>query len=437
MDFIEYVRLAGRKSGITIHVTMSMMNVVGGALQSVVVVNYNIVSGLFACFGYTVRLAATVVAILLYAVVDVFGHLLQLVKEVTVFCLTGLRLLYSVLLFVGHLTSLLVGCVEAVASWSANVLPSAMRVTGSVITESKIQLAVMFESLLHVLCGVGLWLKDACATIVNPIWEILAQVARETCTNIAALTGVSVLAIPLERIRSSILHVVDYTRSHVINSIRLPRSQLVFEILLLLIILSTLLLMVRKLIHSRKLQDFMFPNFLNNVEMRIPIDDTFDASDDELAVDQPHVFNYDAPTDTDTESGTEFDIDEFDVSDINSTDFSTTTDDEFWDENDENDHHSVNIQLPEPQSRARTPSILSKLGDKTNIVDVGRIIESERDKRLCVICQDQEKSVLILPCKHMCLCVNCAHSIASSRARMRRTCPLCRVPFHTVMNVYV
>ena len=415
-----------------------MMNVVGGAIQSVVLVNYNFVSGLFACLGYTIRLAATVVAILLYAVVDVFGHLLQLAKELTVFCLTGLRLLYSFVLFVGHLTSLLVGCVEAVASWFANVLPSAMRVVGSLITESKIQLVVMFESLLHMLCGVGLWLKEACAIIANPILETLAQVVRETYTNVAAwfetaalaLTGASVLAIPLERLRSSIQHMVDYTRSNLIHSIRLPRSQLVFEILMLLLILTTLLLLVRKLIHSRKLQDFMFPNLLNNVELRTPIDDTFDASDDEIA------FNYAAPGDTATESGTESDIDSIDVSDTNSTDFSTT-DDEFWDENDENDHRAVNIQLPEPQSRARTPSILSKLADKTNIQDIGRIIESERDKRLCVICQDQEKSVLILPCKHMCLCVNCAHSIASSRARMRRTCPLCRAPFHTVMNVYV
>ena len=415
-----------------------MMNVVGGAIQSVVLVNYNFVSGLFACLGYTIRLAATVVAILLYAVVDVFGHLLQLAKELTVFCLTGLRLLYSFVLFVGHLTSLLVGCVEAVASWFANVLPSAMRVVGSLITESKIQLVVMFESLLHMLCGVGLWLKEACAIIANPILETLAQVVRETYTNVAAwfetaalaLTGASVLAIPLERLRSSIQHMVDYTRSNLIHSIRLPRSQLVFEILMLLLILTTLLLLVRKLIHSRKLQDFMFPNLLNNVELRTPIDDTFDASDDEIA------FNYAAPGDTATESSTESDIDSIDVSDTNSTDFSTT-DDEFWDENDENDHRAVNIQLPEPQSRARTPSILSKLADKTNIQDIGRIIESERDKRLCVICQDQEKSVLILPCKHMCLCVNCAHSIASSRARMRRTCPLCRAPFHTVMNVYV
>ena len=40
--------------------------------------------------------------------------------------------------------------------------------------------------------------------------------------------------------------------------------------------------------------------------------------------------------------------------------------------------------------------------------------------KLCCICQDAEREVLLLPCKHFCLCSKCA-SHESLRA-----CPICR-----------
>ncbi|KAJ8300143.1 hypothetical protein KUTeg_021662 [Tegillarca granosa] len=68
--------------------------------------------------------------------------------------------------------------------------------------------------------------------------------------------------------------------------------------------------------------------------------------------------------------------------------------------------------------------------------ELAREVEHEREKQKCVVCQDEHKSVLILPCRHMCLCVNCGNKIARSRNVDRRICPLCRQRIRTIMNVY-
>ena len=304
---------------------------------------------------------------------------------------------------------------------------------------------------------------EMCAVVASYTSTVVAQVAVgaskniaacfETMTSYSALAGVnaiyvlkqmcayvvSVFETPIIQVRSAVLPLVSYMRTWILSYH--CTTCFLFNctaLLLLLLMLTTLLIIMaisRKLSNNQTLRDFMFPSFYNrdNINVQPPIDDTFDGSDDELAMEQSVA---DTQSETDTESVTESDVDSFDVSEMESTDYSST-DDEFDDENDENNPNAVNIQLPEPRTRARTPSVLSKLADRTNFEEVGRILESERDKRLCVVCQDQEKNVLMLPCKHMCLCVNCAHSIASSRTRMRRICPLCRAPFHTVMNVYV
>ena len=58
--------------------------------------------------------------------------------------------------------------------------------------------------------------------------------------------------------------------------------------------------------------------------------------------------------------------------------------------------------------------------------DLARHLETERDKHKCVVCQDHPKNVLVMPCKHMCLCIDCARSIVGNRNAQRRICPLCR-----------
>ncbi|CAM9178649.1 unnamed protein product [Chrysoparadoxa australica] len=56
------------------------------------------------------------------------------------------------------------------------------------------------------------------------------------------------------------------------------------------------------------------------------------------------------------------------------------------------------------------------------------VVKSEQ--RLCVVCQEAEKAVLLLPCRHLCLCQGCA-----SKPELQ-LCPLCRTPFTEKLDVY-
>lgn len=55
------------------------------------------------------------------------------------------------------------------------------------------------------------------------------------------------------------------------------------------------------------------------------------------------------------------------------------------------------------------------------------------DKNLCVICQDRDKCVVLLPCRHLCICDICANKLIRLN---QYECPLCRVPLGTHINVY-
>ncbi|ELU10311.1 hypothetical protein CAPTEDRAFT_203966 [Capitella teleta] len=106
----------------------------------------------------------------------------------------------------------------------------------------------------------------------------------------------------------------------------------------------------------------------------------------------------------------------------------------------EDDPNAIRIHLPANSAcsslRSRSTPARS-VSDNLSSSDLEMHLESERDKRMCVVCVDQLKTVLILPCKHMCLCIDCAREIAQSRFTERRVCPLCREPIETVMYIYV
>lgn len=50
----------------------------------------------------------------------------------------------------------------------------------------------------------------------------------------------------------------------------------------------------------------------------------------------------------------------------------------------------------------------------------------------CVICQDKLKTVVLLPCRHLCLCLDCYRQLR----RYRRECPMCRQPYEHSIQVY-
>lgn len=47
-------------------------------------------------------------------------------------------------------------------------------------------------------------------------------------------------------------------------------------------------------------------------------------------------------------------------------------------------------------------------------------MENQKEQRLCVVCQERDKCVVLLPCRHMCLCEPC------SQHTELKDCPLCR-----------
>lgn len=70
---------------------------------------------------------------------------------------------------------------------------------------------------------------------------------------------------------------------------------------------------------------------------------------------------------------------------------------------------------------AAVPVVIPQQGTQSSAID---------DEHLCVVCEDAKKSVIILPCKHMCLCANCANF-----DRIKE-CPMCRAKVEDSMNVY-
>jgi hypothetical protein len=72
---------------------------------------------------------------------------------------------------------------------------------------------------------------------------------------------------------------------------------------------------------------------------------------------------------------------------------------------------------------------LSKVEARKEIL-VRNQLESQREQRLCVICCEKEKCVVLLPCRHLCLCAAC------SRDDRLTQCPLCRDDIAHRINVY-
>jgi hypothetical protein len=68
----------------------------------------------------------------------------------------------------------------------------------------------------------------------------------------------------------------------------------------------------------------------------------------------------------------------------------------------------------------------TKLGRTFEVLDIfgNQGLESEEERSVCVICLTNLKDTLILPCRHLCLCHECANM---TRAQAYGKCPICRV----------
>ena len=174
------------------------------------------------------------------------------------------------------------------------------------------------------------------------------------------------------------------------------------------------------------------------------VSDEEDGNDDDTTEIEDESDHESIRTNTTNTNTSHTNDDSSDLSDTSSTSFDDEfeiADDSDFESGDENDQNAINIQLPQHQLqyglRPRVTPSPARSFTKLSQIELEKCLENERDKKLCVVCQDNAKNVLVLPCKHMCMCVMCARHLVTASNRTRRVCPLCRSHIDTVMDVFL
>jgi hypothetical protein len=72
----------------------------------------------------------------------------------------------------------------------------------------------------------------------------------------------------------------------------------------------------------------------------------------------------------------------------------------------------------------------SATGNSSGGGDADRLLESGAE---CVICLTEHRDTTILPCRHMCLCHDCAQQLRMQTNK----CPICRTPVENLLQIKV
>lgn len=61
--------------------------------------------------------------------------------------------------------------------------------------------------------------------------------------------------------------------------------------------------------------------------------------------------------------------------------------------------------------------------------------ELMNDSGLCVICCNDKKNIVMLPCRHLCICVTCSKKLWDNT--QHQSCPICRKQVNNLLEVFV
>lgn len=79
--------------------------------------------------------------------------------------------------------------------------------------------------------------------------------------------------------------------------------------------------------------------------------------------------------------------------------------------------------------RQRKPN---QLASSPRVASIRRQLQAEKESKLCVICSDNERNVVLLPCRHFSFCRNCVETAY----KYNKYCPICRTGIDNIVHVY-
>lgn len=98
---------------------------------------------------------------------------------------------------------------------------------------------------------------------------------------------------------------------------------------------------------------------------------------------------------------------------------------------------SCSASLPSSSSSSSSSATNRSPGDDAALKALRRELSEADERQRCVVCLESLKSMLILPCRHACLCRPCAVEIINHADVNQRICPLCRTLMHEVLHVFM